>query len=646
MRISYKVFFASLLFASLSFAGSECVNLCSSCQEKSDDATCKNVNSICQCKAVLDSAKAKNAMLEISKKKFIEDLSKSCDKTACAREFTFENGNYQKMEKGRTNLTREQLTANIRTTEQKNSLLTPTAIQEKQKELDGLMMQRTAIVAVKMTPECTSQCDACNAPSDSAKAKTATTDSAAVSATQTAADTTKPATIPADSATQATAQAAIPADSAAVHADSAAAQALATPPADSAAQANATAAITDSTATQTATTATPADTAKTAAIPADSAAQAQTTAIAAAAVDSITPLDSAALAARADSIARADSLFKATCARTEAICRCTEFKENARRLVELDSTIALRRQESDSLSKERPALIRADMATAIADTVHTLCDINGKCTFSVTFTSNGLALIELHKVEETAALPTQAPAATTTAADSAQQENCVQTSADSTAQTAQNGEKKDSTSSKDRIFYKAMEITFAQLTESEYFLKNYGRLPLEENKAIEGRVAYFLRWYFYDAGAISVGMGTTYRYNKFEQDESAKGKDDGYKIDYHSLAFDVPISVRLGVPKIPYVRPFVSETFAFSKPVYELALVRTDAKLNGKETKKFNYFANAPKDWEYYVWLGFGLELTRRVSLEYQMLLGSKKNGHAHIYDTDGSWRAVAGFAW
>lgn len=637
MKISYKVLWLGLLLASLSFAETE---------------------------------SAKDSVLDNSKKKFVEDLSKGCDKMACAREFTFENGYYQKMEKGRSNLARERLIADISAAGQRTAAFTPAIIKERQDELDGLMMQRSVLASSKMSPECASDCEACVAPADSAKTETvaaadsikdsvpatvAVTDSSNAALAAIASDSTVAAAqVPADSASQV--PAAVSSDSSVV----AAADSLAT---DSTAAVPAAVVSGDSSAAAQV----PADSvALVAAVPdtvvtaVDSAAVSQTpaTALAVASADSVTPVDSAAFAARTDSIARADSLFKVSCLRTDAICRCTEFSENARRLVELDSVIALKRKESDSLANARPAIVRASQAMAIADTIHTLCAGSGKCTFSVTFTSDELSMIELRKVEESIALPVQtpvqAPAATSVveAVPQVQPENCVQPSVDSSAvQSTESPSDKESapdSSKKDgeRIFYKAMEITFAQLTESDYFLKNHGRFPFDEKKAIEGRIAYLLRWYFYDAGAISVGMGTTYRYNKLEKYELVNGWNSGYQIEYHSLALDAPISVRLGVPKIPFVRPFVSETFMFSKPIYEFALAKSDVVLGDEKPKKINSIFNASKDWEYSVWLGFGLELTRYFSLEYQLMLGSKKNGHAHIYDTDDSWRVVVGFAW
>ena len=60
----------------------------------------------------------------------------------------------------------------------------------------------------------------------------------------------------------------------------------------------------------------------------------------------------------------------------------------------------------------------------------------------------------------------------------------------------------------------------------------------------------------------------------------------------------------------------------------------------------WDYSMNRHPHFEYAVWLGFGLEITHHLSIEYQLNMGYLTTGHSHNYDADKTWRIVADFAW
>ena len=384
----------------------------------------------------------------------------------------------------------------------------------------------------------------------------------------------------------------------------------------------------------------------------------------------------------ADSIAKADSARKAFCRITETSCQCKLHADNTLELIALDKEIAAKTATADSLVKIKSDLLREEMARAIADSVQALCNAQGKCRFTVTYTSKELALLEMHAAEdkpvpapvETAAPAEPAKPAKSAPADTAKPEAkpaeapvaaaakpapqapaaeaCPQAAADDPAV-----ESKDA--KKNRIFYKVTELYYGNFREHSYYAKDYGRIgDLDDETGYEAGINYMLRWYFYDGGAITVGLGPSYHYKKFTYEYKP---DERYSIYYHNIGADIPISFRLGVPVIPVFKPFVSQTFHFHKPIFEVYKIETPPENEEDEdamkalAKKFvdlgmidgikNRF-NGAKDLSFSVWLGFGLQITRHFSAEYQMNFGTASSGHAHKFDSDGYWRIVVDLAW
>lgn len=617
MRNLFKSISAiALLAATLSFADSMCYELCMSCRTATRASNCDQIESTCNCPFVVDSAKSKNMGVEMGKRKLVSDIFAGCDKAICARTVTFEDGYYKTIEKGSTTLTRFELISKSGDAEQRALSMQPSAIKAANATVDSLMRRRSLLPIAPMSMECTNRCDDCAGKLKPDTAKKA-----------------EPAMTPADSATKAAADSAT--------------KAAAQP--DTTKQDSAKVAHLDTA---------KADTAKT-----DSAQ-----------VDSLqAPVDTLALAkAREDSIAKADSLRNVFCRVTETTCQCKAHEENTLALIALDKEIVVKRAIADSLLKLKPTLLREDMARAIADSVQARCNTQGKCRYTITYTSKELALLEMHIVEDKPAMApapafVEVPATAEPAPKPEQQataepqqpaeEACPQAVAP--ADTAKDDEKEKK---KDRIFYKVMEFTYGNFNENGYYAKDYGYIEnLEEETGYEAALNYYLRWYFYDGGAFSIGLGTSYHYKKFNYEIAPEEK---YSIYYHNIGVDVPISFRLGVPYIPIFKPFISQTFNFHKPIFEVYKIETPkveeenegGEMDAKELAS-NFINigilddvktrfNGAKDLTFSVWLGFGLQITRHFSAEYQINFGVGTSGNAHRYQEDGYWRVLVNFAW
>lgn len=602
MRNIFKIFpaiaFLACFLATGALADSMCYDLCVSCHGETRAENCDKIESTCNCPFVIDSAKSKNMGVELGKRKLTEAILAGCDKAACARSITFENGYYKSMDKGRTTLTKFQLLSGTSDASERALKMQPQAIRAANATVDSLQRHRSLLPIAPMSQECTDRCNTCALAAQPAQAE--------------------PQMTRADSVRAAAAAQAKPDSSAAVP-DSA--------KPDSTAQAPAIDSV----------------------------------ALAKAHADSI---------ARADSAAKAETELKAFCQLAESSCQCKAHEQNTRDIIAIDKEIAEKTAYADSLLKFRTKFLREEMARAIADSVQAHCNVEGKCSYTVTFTSAEFAILEMHPTEEPKPVAAAAPA-DTAKAEPAVEQAPASAPADTTAaqpapaacpQAAESAPA-DSTKKKDRIFYKVMEFTYGNFGEHSYYQKGYGRIRnLDDETGYEGGLTYYLRWYFYDGGAFSIGMGTFYHYKKFTLEDTL-ALTDKVDIYYHNIGLDIPISFRLGVPYIPIFKPFISQTFNFHKPIFEIYKVEapeSEKELSKEEEVKeaakdqlglgflddIETRFNGVKDLTFSVWLGIGLQITRHFSAEYQFNFGVGGSGHSHRFDTDNYWRIVVDFAW
>ena len=575
MRNIFKIFpaiaFLACFLATGALADSMCYDLCVSCHGETRAENCDKIESTCNCPFVIDSAKSKNMGVELGKRKLTEAILAGCDKAACARSITFENGYYKSMDKGRTTLTKFQLLSGTSDASERALKMQPQAIRAANATVDSLQRRRSLLPIAPMSQECTDRCNTC------------------ALAAQPAGDVILIEQEP---------EIATPHDSAALakaHADS---------------------------------------------------------------------------VARADSAAKAEAELKAFCQLAESSCQCKAHEQNTRDIIAIDKEIAEKTAYADSLLKFRTKLLREEMARAIADSVQAHCNVEGKCSYTVTFTSAEFAILEMHPTEEPKPVAAAAPADTAKAAPAVEQAP-ASAPADTTAaqpapaacpQAAESAPA-DSTKKKDRIFYKVMEFTYGNFGEHSYYQKGYGRIRnLDDETGYEGGLTYYLRWYFYDGGAFSIGMGTFYHYKKFTLEDTL-ALTDKVDIYYHNIGLVIPISFRLGVPYIPIFKPFISQTFNFHKPIFEIYKVEapeSEKELSKEEEVKeaakdqlglgflddIETRFNGVKDLTFSVWLGIGLQITRHFSAEYQFNFGVGGSGHSHRFDTDNYWRIVVDFAW
>lgn len=190
---------------------------------------------------------------------------------------------------------------------------------------------------------------------------------------------------------------------------------------------------------------------------------------------------------------------------------------------------------------------------------------------------------------------------------------------------------------KDRIFYFGLSLGFEQFQEVS--VANY---DVEESEEIYdhlgANLGFFLRWYFYRAGSFQLGLNAVYHHGYYDIEESDYriGGNRYYynhdvSINYHSIMAEIPLTFRLGIPFV--LSPYLSLDIHVRKPIY--AWIDYDVDVSMRLGDYYEYSnrdydyddygtsdgAFADSDWEFLGYLGFGIEFTRHVSIQWQMLL-------------------------
>ena len=190
---------------------------------------------------------------------------------------------------------------------------------------------------------------------------------------------------------------------------------------------------------------------------------------------------------------------------------------------------------------------------------------------------------------------------------------------------------------KDRIFYFGLSLGFEQFLEKS--IADYEVEGSEEfYDHIGANLGFFLRWYFYRAGSFQFGLNAIYHHGYYDIEESdyRVGGDRYYynhdvSINYHSIMAEIPLTFRFGIPFV--LSPYLSLDIHVRKPIY--AWIDYDVDISMQLGDYYSYSnrdydyddygtssgAFTADDWEFLGYLGFGIEFTRHVSIQWQMLL-------------------------
>lgn len=222
---------------------------------------------------------------------------------------------------------------------------------------------------------------------------------------------------------------------------------------------------------------------------------------------------------------------------------------------------------------------------------------------------------------------------------------------------------------KDRIFYKGISLGFEQFQEET--VANFDVKKADEIQDHFGiNLGFLLRWYFYSHGSFQTGLNAVWYHGYYYLEDNrfyaARNTDYYYHnttVEYHNLMAEIPLTVRFGLPF--KFSPYLSLSAHIRKPIY--AWVDYDAYfswgLRGEfdynsysyDSQSYNYDddnssdgAFSIADWEFLGYVGAGFEITRHVSLQWQMVLVNAVTYSNEIfnYKVAETWRIGLDFAW
>lgn len=134
----------------------------------------------------------------------------------------------------------------------------------------------------------------------------------------------------------------------------------------------------------------------------------------------------------------------------------------------------------------------------------------------------------------------------------------------------------------------------------------------------EFEIGFFTRWFFYKYGSLQVGLNGTFEWT----DESylKHNWNDYYNTSLYFFAAEaeVPISLRFGLPF--KISPYFSLNTFIRKPIYRWVTYTNERSHNNR-----SYKGNAGmlEDFEFVWTYGFGVEISRKLSIEIQWLINT-----------------------
>ncbi len=196
---------------------------------------------------------------------------------------------------------------------------------------------------------------------------------------------------------------------------------------------------------------------------------------------------------------------------------------------------------------------------------------------------------------------------------------------------------KDQKPKKDRVFYFGVSFGFEQFQEKT--VANHEVVEADElYDHLGASFGFLLRWYFFRSASFQFGLNGVYHHGYYgiEESDFRIGRGAYYyrhdvTIDYHSVMAEIPLTFRLGIPFV--ISPYVSLSVHARRPIYAWIDYDVDVRwqlgeLYSYDSRDREYDDSSSKrgpfnesDWDFLGYLGFGVELTRHLSIQWQMLL-------------------------
>lgn len=304
-----------------------------------------------------------------------------------------------------------------------------------------------------------------------------------------------------------------------------------------------------------------------------------------------------------------------TCAKVEALCKCTEMLESLQQELANPTPETAADSATDTV---QTSLAPSDTNASQADTLAKADSAVHNDSAITVVTSQDTQVVEKRQVSSG--------------------EQNINVTVSVVTDKEKEAEKKDtSQEKKERIFYFGLSLGFEQFQEKT--VANYEVEEAEEiYDHIGANLGFFLRWYFYSAGSFQFGINAIYHHGYYDIEESdfSVGRNSYYynhdvSINYHNIMAEIPLTFRFGIPFV--ISPYLSLDIHVRKPIY--AWIDYDVDVSWQLGDYYSYSNRdydyddygssngefSDTDWEFLGYLGFGIEFTRHVSIQWQMLL-------------------------
>ena len=332
------------------------------------------------------------------------------------------------------------------------------------------------------------------------------------------------------------------------------------------------------------------------------------------------------------------------CEKVESQCKCLAYAEQEQMLVQ--------KAEEDSINAVKKFLNQMQNALTSARSILDFCERKAQANVCSVMVKVKGELMSITEFKDLAAPPPPAP-----------QPAVTNDTITVVKALAKDTTKKDSSKFKTHPNpYNGISFAFESYLEKE--VANYDVQP---SKQWGLNLGYFWRWYFYQWGSFQTGVNAVYHQAEYEISReklqyygydyygwnSVKGKGS---IEYKNLMLEVPLQARIGFPlgKAKNVSPFISASFHIHKPVYlwmDYELSLSDyLYYYGKDGSYSDFYAFS--DWEFLTFVGFGIEMSRAISFQWQFLPVSivtyaEPVTNYYCDDSDGmTWRFSMDISW
>ena len=298
------------------------------------------------------------------------------------------------------------------------------------------------------------------------------------------------------------------------------------------------------------------------------------------------------------------------CEKIETQCRCKDYAEQERQLAE--------KAKADSIADIEKKLAMMEASQTAAQEVFSFCEQNGKtasCSTSVKVLGENLSIAQIIELEKKAAVDTVAVQPEPLPKEKApeRKEEKVKPSEKPVAEPAQ--EKKNT--------YWGISLAYESFRE-----KYFGSYPLDPDTriAVGAHLGFLMRWYLYQWLSFQTGFNVVYHFGYYDFDgrgltiydyRTAKSEVGEGFVEFNRFLLDVPLQLRFIAPTTYRSKPFFSTSFYFRKPLYMYANYEVDWDDYCNKARDLDYFT--PDDWEFLLYLGVGVEITRHFSIQWQI---------------------------